>query len=329
MKKIFLILDYSNTIEKQLSTLNLIKKIKKEGYDVFISSHVQLPKFITEIVDYYYYDSNNHLIFDFDLIEPVYFYCDNFQIKFKPMFTISTHHFAILRLLLPTLTSIKSLGYRIVHLIEYDNIIKDFNKIKILEKNLDNYDVLGFIERKFNNLKWLHGNYHILNVSKFNYSELEYDFQKCQKIFREEFNRMSEFAGERTTYNLLFRDKNIYSTELNELSEILDYNLYTKNILYGNIGNKVALINENNKILLFVNNLESEKETKIDIIFNGDELKRFTINQYNWFLCDTFKIINEINTIEINIDNKYYRKINLKSESDLKLLSDNTINYNK
>ena len=92
MKEIIYIVDYSNTLEKQINLLNLIKSINREIYDVCISSHCILPEWIIELCDYYFYDKNNDLLY-----EPFYKNLDITQMKYLKfginLFKLNLHGF--------------------------------------------------------------------------------------------------------------------------------------------------------------------------------------------------------------------------------------------
>jgi hypothetical protein len=83
MKEIIYIVDYSNTLEKQINLLNLIKGINREVYDVCVSSHCVLPEWIIELCDYYFYDKENEVINDSFLKSYYYFNTDKFHITYK------------------------------------------------------------------------------------------------------------------------------------------------------------------------------------------------------------------------------------------------------
>ena len=146
MKKIFLIVDYSDTVDKQLRLINLIKSIKENGYEVAICSHIKLPIIVIDEVDYYFYDKNNDLSFDQELLLYKYYTTDFFTIKHKPLSFYSLHITAALHMLIPSLQYLKKIGYDIVHKIEYDVIIKNVSEFieneKIIEK--DDLDFVGF-----------------------------------------------------------------------------------------------------------------------------------------------------------------------------------------
>ena len=153
MKEIIYIVDYSNTLEKQINLLNLIKDINREVYDVCVSSHCILPEWIIELCDYYFYDKNNDLLYDPFLQEFRYHINEVFEIWYKSIQVKSTWILAILRLNLSTFTFLKSLGYKVVHTMEYDINIKNFDELKDNSILLKNHDLVAYIEpnESFNN----------------------------------------------------------------------------------------------------------------------------------------------------------------------------------
>ena len=70
MKSVIVIGAYCPDNErKQLleNCINSLQPIRKD-FDILISSHVHVPEHIVDKVDYYFYDKDNELITDWDLM---------------------------------------------------------------------------------------------------------------------------------------------------------------------------------------------------------------------------------------------------------------------
>ena len=141
-KEVVAILSHANSDDKIDILKRNIECIKKQGYDVILSSHIQVPESIINLVDYFIYDKSNPLIMwnEYDHIGGNVSYWSNF-----PTYTLTkkldyNHSYAVLKLMNQCAYLASSNDYNKIHFINYDYIIKDKSVLKTNSKYLNIYD---------------------------------------------------------------------------------------------------------------------------------------------------------------------------------------------
>ena len=142
MKDLILISSFCNTKLKEETLRNLVNKVntQKDYFDLMIVSHTTIPLDIQDKCNYVFYDSNNELLYDWDLRSKPWFDPGNE----RPILSVFTGfyntHLAIWRMLIIGNSLAKNLGYTKLHHIEYDSIINDFSELYDNSKLLNTHD---------------------------------------------------------------------------------------------------------------------------------------------------------------------------------------------
>jgi hypothetical protein len=146
MKDISVILSHADTEDKLILLEDSVDNLLRQGKKVLISSHIDVPKYIVDKVDFLICDKENPLIrYDeylnsFNIVY-VWSSFDGYRQDFPIEFN---HAFAVHKLILNACAIAKSNGYETIHFINYDYVIKDS---KVLEKHneiLNRYDVVSY-----------------------------------------------------------------------------------------------------------------------------------------------------------------------------------------
>jgi hypothetical protein len=243
---------------------------------------------------------------------------------------------AIFRLILPTYSFLKILGYKIVHTIEYDCEILNYNEFKNNSLLLDKYDMVGYVEKhnqslnsKINNsienINWIHGNLISINLTKFNFQEFIYDKEKMLDILDKKHNEHYSYCQEKTGWEYIWKSKNIYAKPLEDIKKSLNNSLVGNSKLETlKIENTIALyINKSNKYQFFVNS--KKKSYKIQLIIDSQKTHNFTTTKDMWHLFD----INTPDTsIQVIIDGITIKSFNLNNKLDIEYINSTTIDLN-
>lgn len=153
MKDIVIITSHCDNEEKIDTLIECINEIKLQGYPVIISSHIQVPDMIYNMVDYVIYDKENPLIYNNEFIKldvSTWFwsYFDNFYQEYTFDFN---HAYAVLKLIKNGVSISNINGYNVSHVVCYDYIIKDKNLLKDHLNHLEQYDVFSYFFKDFEN----------------------------------------------------------------------------------------------------------------------------------------------------------------------------------
>lgn len=159
-KGLVVVLSHADTIDKKDILIECISTIKRQGYDVLVSSHIEVSKEINDMVEYVVYDKENPLImYDEYLNNPSVVYVwmslpgyeQNYPIKFN-------HAYAVLKLIQNGSAIAEINGYKNVHFVNYDYVLNDENILIKHNELLNDNDIVSY--------DWLnYGSSHSKNIS--------------------------------------------------------------------------------------------------------------------------------------------------------------------
>lgn len=184
-KDLILITAFCNNSDKLNLLRNLVQSLKKSNqFDILISSHSLLPEDITQHCDYFFYDSKNILLDDFDLRNAAWF-DPNYGGAINSIFTgFFNTHLAVWRLIIFGNQIGKNLGYKKIHHIEYDTEIEKIDEIKTNSKLLEEYDVITYNIADFGYQDILLGSYQAYNIEKVHSLLINYDEKEILDMIR-------------------------------------------------------------------------------------------------------------------------------------------------
>ena len=146
-KDIVIITAHCDDQEKIDTLIECIDELKSQGYPIIISSHIQVPDNIYNMVDYVIYDKENPLIYSYEFSEygsaTTWFWAhyDNFFQEYTLDFN---HAYAVLKLIKNGVSIGSINGYQISHVVCYDYILSDKNLLSEHTKHLEEYDVFSY-----------------------------------------------------------------------------------------------------------------------------------------------------------------------------------------
>ena len=146
-KDIVIITAHCDDQEKIDTLIECIDELKSQDYPIIISSHIQVPDNIYNMVDYVIYDKENPLIYSYEFAEYgsattwLWTYYDNFYQQYTFDFN---HAYAVLKLIKNGVALAQVNGYEISHVVCYDYILNDKNLLSNHTKHLEEYDVFSY-----------------------------------------------------------------------------------------------------------------------------------------------------------------------------------------
>ena len=129
-------------------------------YDIMVNSHTHVPKEIAEKVDYVFYEKTNDLIEDPRYLLSL-FYSPYPSLKIHSTYVKRYNTALACAAIFVSMANIaRNFGYKKIHYIEYDSLVKNFKEIDENSKLLDTYNsvcyklkVGGLIEGRFRSLR--------------------------------------------------------------------------------------------------------------------------------------------------------------------------------
>jgi hypothetical protein len=146
-KSIVIITAHCDDDEKLNMLVDCIGEIKSQGYPIIVSTHIKVPDFIYDMVDYVVYDKENPIIYHYEFEE--YKNCATWLFTsysgFYQEYTFDFNHaYAVLKLIKNSVSIAKVNGYDISHVVCYDYLIKDKNLLNNHTDVLNEYDVYSY-----------------------------------------------------------------------------------------------------------------------------------------------------------------------------------------
>lgn len=319
MKDLILIGAYCPDYEREKLLNDCVDSLQRcrNDYDILISSHTEIPKYISQKVDYTFYDKNNDLITDLKYLnQPWFSPMDGMTILSTYIGKHSTY-LAVYRLLIFGLGFAKMFKYKKVHYIEYDTVMNDLSELYDNSKLLDEYDnvVIQKEQRDYElNLAWPMGNFMSFKVDKIDEIFTTYDKEKLLDILFKSDGKTNEKI---TNDVMKLNGNSIY---------VKDYDVIkNKDILFA-LSDKTYKEENNYWVVPFYHTKEdmvyaivwnNKDEDPIDVnfIINNDKIISFkNIKRYQWNISPIGDI-SEINSILVLVNNQVKTHVILNDDN--------------
>jgi hypothetical protein len=317
MKSLIVIGAYCPDAErKQLleNCINSLQPIRKD-FDILISSHVHVSEYIVDKVDYYFYDKDNELITDWDLMNTPWFSPkENLNIVSSLISNYSVY-LAVYKTLINGLGCAKNLGYKNIHWVEYDSFFTNYSDFYDNLNILKDYVSVQYVKPNIlfeSNLPWGQGCFQAINLDKVNNLFIKYNKKELLKMLKESPYKTNEYISQ-VIYTL--DNEKIYHKNFNEIQE------------KGNKFNLSSFIKTNDlddwtvpfydtktdKINFIAWNSKKDEPINVSFLINQNKLITINnINKFEWKMADGDNI-NNINEILTIVNNKLKQHIDIST----------------
>jgi autotransporter strand-loop-strand O-heptosyltransferase len=143
---VFIIDSWTDTIEKEITLIELIKRIKVFNVPIILATHYAVKPEIQKLVDYYIYDSNNDILLEKDFNEygvnsERWSNMGGYQIINK----IDFHHdYAIWLTMKNAFNLAKQLNKKYIHFLEFDNLPDEVQYRQSFMEYIRNHDAVVY-----------------------------------------------------------------------------------------------------------------------------------------------------------------------------------------
>lgn len=316
MKEIYLITAYTPDFKKQQSLRSLVHSINEQGKNVMVVSHSTIPKDIEDMCEHTIFNRDNKLVNDSDS----QFW--SFTQIGKKKFEFINLKSSITILACWSLTSgafsyLKTLGYDIVHFLEYDSEINDFthfNEAKTVISNGE-YDLVGFkpeIEGEYNHLTLPIS----LNLKKLTFDQIMYDENYLVSEYKSRYRNRIFPVTEGMAYDILWSKLNIKAESTDKIKDVMKIN---QNFTFG-YTDKYCLHTVDGVLHLVHDNLSKLDGNIIDVVVidrekNG-KTKTFLAPYYKcvWVNLDVDYV--DAFYIKIFVNGSLFKELNLMNPND-------------
>ena len=314
MKDLILITAYCPDDYREDILRNLIQSLENEPFDVMVISHTPIPLDIQKKVDITFYDKNNEILTDWDLLNQPWFNPGNDRMIQSSYLSKINTHLAIWRMMILGFSNAKNLGYNKLHHIEYDCEINDVNELIDNSNQLDNYNSVVYIDRQPNIAPILFGSFQSYKINSLPFNLLNLDENWIKSLIRNSPTKSPELMLQRLLEekgNILYKDRNNLEKGQNKFG-----------IVDGQIGNNfipwaVPFYDRlTNQLGFVVWNTKNKDGVKHQIIINGDKMHDVPFTPYDNWRIEFIGNFDSIESLLIIENNKVRDNINLKTQEE-------------
>jgi hypothetical protein len=307
MKDLIVIFNYSPDNNRKKILQELLDKLKnlRDRFDILVVSHSSISEISYDDIDYFYYDKNNKLLYDFDLNNNFWFKTNTFKLNSTTVYSKSTH-LAIYSLLYYTFNFANHKQYNKVHCIEYDINLTNENLIVDVNNTLDDYDTVMF-EREDG---WIYGTYFAFNMNNFPDDYFKYDEENILNILRDSDSRMTE------NITPIILRPNGRTILLEPISKLDPNGIFQKVDNHNNdeLNWCVPVCdNKTNNLYIFIYNTTGKK-FNIDVLYNEKHLHLKSEHKNVWNLT-SIGDIDEVNKIQILVNGEIKKEISITEDN--------------
>jgi len=325
MKEVVLISAYTPDTPTQDNLRELIKSLKDLNYRICLITHTFTPSDIVDRCDYYIYDKENELLYNPEIKYGYYCYLEEYIIFFKDYFAVATHMLPVFRMYLGGLAYLKSMGEEIVHMIEYDTIVKnreiwDKNTEILKEKDAVFYSFPRFYQN--NELICVYG-FQSVNVKIIPSDLFTFSPQELKNQYKDYFKSEKFPIFERIIFDNIWSKTNYHLMELNSEEDLKTSFEVNLNSIGNEKGENTTVHFFENKYHFFHNNHNKDESTNhFEIIINKNQYVKAScvFPYYVWFPLE----FENIENIKIYKNNVFIKEIDLTNEEDKKWITEHS-----
>jgi hypothetical protein len=316
MKEIYVISAYTPDFKKQQVLRSLVSSINQQDKDIMVISHSSIPKDVEDMCKYTIFDRENKLFNDADSQFWSFSEIANKRFEFINLKSVITI-VACWKLSSGAFSYLKTLGYDIVHFLEYDSEINNFNHFNDAKEviNSGEYDVVGFKPETKNEYN------HLLlpisfNLKKMSFGRLEYDENFLISEYKLRYRNKVFPLTEGIAYDILWSNLNIKVESTDKIKDVMKIN---QNFTFG-FTDKYCLHTVDGVLHILHDNLSKLDGNIIDVVVidrakNG-KTKTFIAPYYNCVWVNLEVNYADAVHIKIFVNNTLFRELDLTNPND-------------
>ena len=316
MKDLILITTYCPDDYRENILRNLVNSLSNSSFDIMIVSHTPIPLDIQKKVNFVWYDEKNELLTDWDLLNQPWFNPgNNRRIQSSLLSKINTH-LAIWRMLILGNSIAKNLGYKKIHKIEYDCVIKDYNEFIENSKLLDTHSCVTYNKSEGTVDDILSGNYVSYTIKDLHLDFLTLDEEAIKEKIRKSSSKSPELMAKELYHHKgdgVIKPKSLLDQKGNQFGIVDVVDKIAHNFIPWAVPFYDRLTNE---IGFVVWNTKNKDGVKHQIIINNEKMVNVPFTEFD---CWRIELLGNLDTIEnlLILENNMVRDIiSLKTQEE-------------
>jgi hypothetical protein len=303
MKDLIFITAYCETQKQEELLERCINSVMKCGLHIALLSHSHIPFHIQKKCNYYFYDYNNDVSGDHNLLGHFTFHFGDRRIQSR-FFNKKFYGFAIYRMFSMASQIATNFGYENVHHIEYDCELLDENLIFENIESLKEYDSVISTDTGDKN-GWLYGSFKSFRVKSLPDKFKNYD----RDFIDSEMRKLDQTHLEFLTKKILIESGNVLFKNEPPKDRFIKGNINEHRGLHFTLYYNP----EDGTLNIFYNALELVKSEEITVIINKEKVVKIITKSGFWTtrILDQF---NEITHVRVDNNNKVIYEVSFDNE---------------
>ena len=301
MKDVVLVTAYCPDYVREEKLRKLTTQLSKfrDVLDVMVISHTPIPADIQKKVNFSFYDEKNELLTDWDLVNQPWFNPNNDRKIQSGLLTSRNTYLAIWRMLALGFSILKNVGYKKVHVLEYDSEIENIDDFIDNGKLLDKHNSVYYLDKKPTIDKILFGSIYSVRVDKLPEDLIFLNEENLKQKIRNHKSKSPEGMHQEILHKMgkcVVKDRSAIETNGNKFATSV------KDETFNPWG--VPFVDYEDNSFKFIGwNQAKEKGVKYNIIVNDDKIYNKEV-PLGWWKMQDLGSWDEVNKIVVIEDGK-------------------------
>ena len=317
MKDLICVFTYCPDFERKKVLLELLNQLQpiRDKFQILILSHSSVPEMCSDLSDFIFIDSENHLIENFNQRNKFWFTSNKVVIESSLVYPPSTHY-AIYSLVHFAINFAKHRNIKKIHCLEYDINLSDVDLLLSVSQKLDDFDNIIFKSED----NWCYGTYFAFTTNNLPEEYFNHSKGYILDSIIEIPTRMTE------NFTPKFLGVNNRTTFFEKLKILDPSGLYQKidNHRNDELNWCVPVCDKDSQTVYFFIFNEKGGDWEVDILFN-DSHKNFKPIQDGFWILEPICKLSELKNLIVMVNKKIKYEIFLNEKNLDDFSNNNTV----
>ena len=307
MKELYAICGYTDTFDKSSHLINNLNTLKLNNKETLLVNHFPVDPIVYKDFDFYLYDKDNTLLTDDAYKFWTEYKYPNYQLFLRSV-TDKWHAYAALRLFLYAIRFAQAYEYDILHLIEYDTLLKNLDELEDNKRLIqEGYNGVAYEAIYSRQSDWWFGNVEekLFSIKTSAIPKFTLNAEQILKDLQEKNG-----TPEHVFYDYFVKDNNILIKKDPDFNSI-EWGLEIEAVVSKN--NTSFCVSSDNGFWIFSH--PTYGSNKIEVIINDEHYSCFNLEPTSYIINRIFDW-DKIKTAKIIFNNKVYRNYTFNSQEE-------------
>lgn len=311
MKELYAICGYTDNFNKCSHLIKNLELLKSHNKETLLVNHFPVDPLVYKDFDFYLYDKDNTLLTDDAYKFWAEYNYPGYQV-FSRSVTDKWHAYAALRLFLYAIRFAQAYEYDILHLIEYDTILKNLDELEDNKRLIqEGHNGVAYKAIYARQSGWWYGQVEekLFSIKTSAIPKFTLDSKQILKDLQEK-----DGTPEHVFYDYFVKDNNVLIKEDPDFNS-LEWGLQIEDVISKR--NTTFCVSNDNGFWLFSHPM-SEEVNQIEIIINESYYRKFEILEKGYIIERLFDF-DQVNSAKIIFNNEVYKTYTFNNQEERNL----------